>query len=262
MTDLPTIFDYALPLLRKHGASATVFITSDVIGREERLWTEDLLGAFQSGLIHPHEICGLHRLLIGESTYTPGCCPKLMWDIVQRGPELDEAQVQAALSELRIDLRRIKHPRQMLTRDEIGKLVIEGLSIGAHGKTHAALPLSSNVAAELHRPRAVLTEVAAARVDALSFPHGAYTADIINQALAAGYKLLFTSEPELCVLRNGLLASPLLGRIDLDGRRITSNGRFRPEVCATALFAAARRPQDRHRARPRTPGTGQVARSP
>jgi peptidoglycan/xylan/chitin deacetylase (PgdA/CDA1 family) len=241
--------DYALPLLRKHGASATVFITSDVIGREERLWTEDLLGAFQSGLIHQREIWGLHRLLLGESTYTPGCS-NLMWDIVRRGPELDEAQVQAALSKLRIDLRRIKHPRQMLTRNEIGKLVIEGLSIGAHGKTHTALPLSSNVAAELHRPRAVLTEVAAARVDALSFPHGAYTVDIINQALAAGYKLLFTSEPELCVLRNGFLASPLLGRIDLDGRRITSKGRFRPEVCATALFAAARRPQDRHRAMP------------
>jgi peptidoglycan/xylan/chitin deacetylase (PgdA/CDA1 family) len=237
--------DYALPLLRKYGASATVFITSDVIGREERLWTEDLLWAFSSGLIHQQEIARLHRLLIGGISYAPDY-PKLMWDIVRRGPGLDKAQVQAALSTLRIDLRRIKHPRQMLTRDEIGNLVIEGLSIGAHGKTHTALPLSSDVAAELRLPRAVLTEIVAAHsqcpVDALSFPHGAYTADIVNQALAAGYKLLFASEAELCVLRNGFLVSPLLGRIDVDGRRIASNGRLRPEVLATSLFGAARRP--------------------
>src|SRR5258706_2313302 len=46
------ISDYALPLLRKHGAPATVFISSDVIGRNERLWTEDLLWAFTAGRLH------------------------------------------------------------------------------------------------------------------------------------------------------------------------------------------------------------------
>lgn len=238
--------DYALPLLRKHGASATVFITSDVIGREERLWTEDLLGAIQSGLIQQQEISGLHRLLVGDD------CPKPTWDLVRRGPELDKTLVEAALSKLKIDLRRITHPRQMLTRDEIGKLVIEGLSIGAHGKTHTSLPLSSNLSAELHRPRAALTEIVMEHgkgpVDTLSFPHGAYTADIIKQALAAGYRLLFTSETELCALRNGFLASPLVGRIDVGGQRITSNGRFRPEILAASLFRAARRAQGQHHA--------------
>src|SRR5262249_23168011 len=216
---------------------------------EERLWTEDLLGAIQSGLVQQQEISGLHRLLVGESTPD---CPKPTWDLVRRGPELDRELVEAALSRLKIDLRRIRHPRQMLTRDEIGRLLIEGLSIGAHGKTHTSLPLSSNLAAELHRPRAALTEIMMEHgegpVDALSFPHGAYTADIINQALAAGYRLLFTSETELCALRNGFLASPLVGRLDVGGQRITSNGRFRPEILATSLFRAARRAQGRHQA--------------
>jgi peptidoglycan/xylan/chitin deacetylase (PgdA/CDA1 family) len=239
--------EYALPLLRRHCVSATMFITSDVIGREKRLWTEDLLWAFTAGLIRRQEIDCLHRLLFGGSTYAPES-PKLIWDIVRRGPDLGEAHVQAALSKLKIDLHRIKHhPRQMLTRDEIGRLVIEGLSIGAHGKTHAALPFSSDVVAELRWPRAVLTEIVAPHshdcVDALSFPHGAYTPEIVNQALAAGYKLLFTSEAELCVLKDGFLMSPLLSRIDIDGRRVVSNGRFRPEVLATSLFGAARRPR-------------------
>jgi hypothetical protein len=173
---------------------------------------------------------------------------------VRRGPGLDEAQVRAALSKLEIDLHRTRHhPRHMLTKDEIGNLVIEGLSIGAHGKTHTALPHSSNVAAELRWPRAVLTEIVAAhsqdRVDAMSFPHGAYTPEIVNEALTAGYKLLFTSQAELCVLKDGFLVSPLVGRIDVGGRRIASNGRLRPEVLATCLFGAARQPLDSHRAR-------------
>jgi peptidoglycan/xylan/chitin deacetylase (PgdA/CDA1 family) len=241
-------FEYALPLLLKHCAAATVFITSDVIGRRERPWTEDLLWAFMAGLIREQKIVCLHRLLFGGSTCTS---EQLIWDIVRRGPDLEEAQVQAALSELKIDLRRIKHPRQMLTTGEIGNLVFEGLSIGAHGKTHTALPFASDVAAELRRPRAVLTEIVTAHgqdsVDALSFPHGAYTPEIVNQAMAAGYKLAFTSEAALCVLKNGFLVSPLVGRIDVDGRRLASNGRLRPDVLAISLFGA-RRAQDWHRA--------------
>jgi Polysaccharide deacetylase len=105
--------EYALPLLRMHCVSATVFITSDVIGREERLWTEDLLWASAAGLIRQREIACLHRQLITGSKYAPES-PKLIWDIVRRRPDLDEAHVQAAPSKLKIDLHRIKHhPRQI-----------------------------------------------------------------------------------------------------------------------------------------------------
>jgi peptidoglycan/xylan/chitin deacetylase (PgdA/CDA1 family) len=237
-------FDYALPLLRKHGAPATVFITSDVIGREERLWTEDLLWTFLAGRIRQRKLSCLHALLLGGRTYNPDD-PQLIWDIVRRGPGLAEQWVHAALSGLNIDLRRIKHPRQMLTRDQIGNLAVSGLSVGAHGKTHTALPFSSDIATELRWPRAVLSDILAAyghgSVDALSFPHGAYTPEIVDEALAAGYTLLFTGDAELCVLRNGFLVSPLLGRIDVDERRIAPRGRFRPEVLATSLFTAPRR---------------------
>jgi peptidoglycan/xylan/chitin deacetylase (PgdA/CDA1 family) len=239
--------DHALPLLRKHGASATVFITSDVIGREERLWTEDLLWSFMAGRIHQRELARLHTCLFGGTTSAPED-RTLIWDIVRRGPELGEKRVQATLSRLKIDLRRIRHPRQMLTRDEIASLVINGLSIGAHGKTHTALPLSSDISTELCWPRTVLNDLVVPHgqcsVDALSFPHGAYTSEIANKALAAGYILVFTGDAALCDLKNGFLLSPLVGRIDVDGRRIAPAGRFRPEVLATSLFTAPRRPTE------------------
>src|SRR5712691_5757206 len=43
--------DYALPLLRKHSAPAVVFISTDIIGHAERLWTEDVLWATRAGLL-------------------------------------------------------------------------------------------------------------------------------------------------------------------------------------------------------------------
>ena len=236
--------NYALPLLRKHGLSATIFISSNVVGCEERLWTEDLLWAFTTGQIGQRELCGLNTLLFGDKAGGPDD-PNLIWNIVRRGPELDQAQVHAALSKLQIDLHRIVLQRQMLTHDEIAELAANAISIGAHGKTHTALPFASDVAAELSSPRAALADIVAAHgqhsIDALSFPHGAYTPNIVEQALAAGYTLLFTSETELSVLKNGFLSNPIIGRLDVDDRRIAPAGKFRPDILATSLFTAARR---------------------
>jgi peptidoglycan/xylan/chitin deacetylase (PgdA/CDA1 family) len=235
--------DYALPLLRKHRVPATVFVSSDVIGRNERLWTEDLLWAFMEGRLHQRDLASLYALLMGETARDVED-PGLVWKIVRRGPELGKVQVEAALSALKIDLHRVEHPRQMLTRSEIRNLAANGISIGAHGKTHTALTFSSDITSELCSPRVVLEDVLASHhqrsVDALSFPHGAYTSEIVDRSLAAGYALAFTSDAELCILRNGFLASPLVGRIEVNGQRIAPTGRLRPEMLAIALFTATR----------------------
>jgi peptidoglycan/xylan/chitin deacetylase (PgdA/CDA1 family) len=235
--------DYALPLLRKHRVPATVFVSSDVIGRNERLWTEDLLWAFMEGRLHQRDLANLYALLMGETARDVED-PGLVWEIVRRGPELGKAQVEAALSALKIDLHRVEHPRQMLTRSEIENLATNGISIGAHGKTHTALTFSSDITSELCSPRVVLEDILASHhqrsVDALSFPHGAYTSEIVDRSLAAGYALAFTGDAELCVLRNGFLPSPLVGRIDVNGPGIAPTGKLRPEILAIAFFTAPR----------------------
>jgi hypothetical protein len=74
----------------------------------------------------------------------------------------------------------------------------------------------------------------------VSFPHGAYTYEIVDQTLGAGYMLMFTDRAEVSVLKGGLLVSPLVERINIDGRRVSPTGRFRPDLLAISLFTATR----------------------
>jgi hypothetical protein len=171
--------------------------------------------------------------------------PLLVWELVQRGPGFDQARVEASLSALKINLNRIQHPRQMLSSGEITNLSANGIAIGAHGKTHTALPFASDLTSELCSPRVILESALVSHrqcsIDAISFPHGAYTPQIVHRALSVGYLLAFTSDAELFKLKNGFLTSPLIGRIGVNGTDIAPSGTFRPEVLAAAFFTAPRK---------------------
>jgi peptidoglycan/xylan/chitin deacetylase (PgdA/CDA1 family) len=73
-------------------------------------------------------------------------------------------------------------------------------------------------------------------LDALSFPHGRYDASTIAAARAAGFPILFTSDP--CVnAAPGGRPKAVLGRISVDNQAITDrNGHFAPSRLATWLF--------------------------
>jgi hypothetical protein len=163
-----------------------------------------------------------------------------VWEIVRRGPQLSEPDIQVALSRLRKPLTRLSDPVQMLNVEQIQLLVRDGVAIAAHGKTHSAFPVAKDVTAELREPRRVLQQAIAAdsqdAVFALSFPHGAHTPEIVNQAIQEGYRLMFTSREELTPLLRGRLMTPLVGRINVSGTACAPHGRLRPELLAFHFF--------------------------
>ena len=55
--------EFALPLLRKHGLPAVVFVFSDAVDRATRPWTEDLLAAHARGDLPPAAVEALYRRL-------------------------------------------------------------------------------------------------------------------------------------------------------------------------------------------------------
>jgi hypothetical protein len=110
------------------------------------------------------------------------------------------------------------------------------------GKTRIAPPASSNIAAKLSYPRAILSAFVAdlghPPIYGRSFPPGAYTNEIADQTLRAGCMLLCT----VSVLKRGRLVSPLVERIEIDGRPVAPTSGLKSELFAISLFTATRQP--------------------
>jgi peptidoglycan/xylan/chitin deacetylase (PgdA/CDA1 family) len=122
--------------------------------------------------------------------------------------------------------------RYMVTPAQLRTLQSGGVAIGAHGQSHEPLT-GTDTARELVEVREILARhVETAPV--LSFPHGRFDGRVVEQAFGAGYRLLFTSVPELS--RRDARGPGLLGRVGFTTETITEGGRFAPEKLALHLF--------------------------
>ena len=195
-----------------------------------------------AGKVDRSGLDALYRVVTGAPPPVGSDASILIWPIVQRGPQCPPHEIEAALELLNIESYRCAYPRQMLAPMELVELVRSGNAIGAHGKTHTALTFASDLASELETPLIVLKEILAsepeASINALSFPHGAFTAEIAAQALRSGYEIAFATGSTLNPLRNGFLQNPILFRIDVDGTQLAVGGRLKPERIAAVFFTA------------------------
>jgi peptidoglycan/xylan/chitin deacetylase (PgdA/CDA1 family) len=232
--------EYALPLLRQHSLPAAVFVYSDAIGQKTRLWTEDFLWAYLSGDVAHDEVKRFDRRVGLNALRSIADPTALVWDIVQRGPQLNIGDVDAALAQLNKPLSRVSDPPQMLSAEQVQSLARHGVAIGAHGKTHTALCFATDLASELREPRHVLENVLQTetqhQIVGLSFPHGAHTPVIADRSLQEGYELLFTIQQELSPVSRGWLRTALIGRLNVSGPAVAPSGRLRPELLAYDFF--------------------------
>lgn len=94
-----------------------------------------------------------------------------------------------------------------LTAAQVRELASRGHAIGSHSHTHPTYMGrlgEAELAEEWHRSRAVLGDVLGAPPRTASIPGGYLSRAVITTAAAAGYELLFTSEPTARVLEQGL----------------------------------------------------------
>lgn len=237
------IDEYALPVLRRHDAPAVVFMISDFIGGAGRPWQEEFFAAWSQGRISPTDVKSTFRRLRG-----PGDDDKsvedMARDIAWRGPALDEERVSDLFSRLETSPVPTGLPPQMLSVPQLRELHQNHIAIGGHGRSHIALPTADDPDAELSHPVAEISRAldATGRHDiyAMSFPHGQYSADLIQQARSRGYELLFTSRPCLMRLVAGRPTGTVFGRLHVSAPGVAPRGRLRPELLALALFRAGR----------------------
>jgi hypothetical protein len=153
---------------------------------------------------------------------------------------LERERVEQVLAPVRPLLASGADERELLSAAELRGMAAHGFGIGAHGQTHWPLARVRDPAAELAESRRVLGEKLGSEApDTMAFPHGSYTSAVVDQARAAGYRYVFTSDHVLNPLdaRGGF--PMVLGRTYFQASDITDHaGRFRPERLAVRMFRA------------------------
>ena len=234
--------DHALPELRRAGLPGLMFVVADAVGRRQPFWQERLIAAWRRGRL---DIADVAAALAGEAGKQEAVDIDAGgdWDAVrrlvagiERLPDPARARVLAPFLPAMDD-----GLRHMVDAAELQRLREGGVALGLHGKSHVRMTEAADLDAELGGARGALAAVLpggpeeAAALRTLSFPHGAFDADVARRAREAGYELLFTSVPVL----NPTGAGPgwLLGRTGFETGTVVDHGqRFRPDRLAWYLF--------------------------
>jgi len=221
--------DFALPRLARAGVPGLLFVVADVVGRRLAFYQERIVGGWRLGRLRVADLAAAAGLTAdGEDIASL----RLVIAAIERLDETERTQALAPFADALDD-----GLRHMVTPEELQALEHGGIAIGTHGKTHTPMPHAADLDAELGGARtAVATYLAGSTPPAtMSFPHGRYDAAIAERARAAGFELVFTSDPTINPA--GDRPGWLLGRLGFEQSGIVDRaGRFRPDKLALHLF--------------------------
>jgi peptidoglycan/xylan/chitin deacetylase (PgdA/CDA1 family) len=161
----------ALPILKKHGLSATFFVATGFLDGG-RMWNDSVIEAVRrapAGIMRREEF-GLPEAALGKESVRGAVAGEMLRAIKHRPPEERLARVEAFC-------RRIgaTFPADlMMTSSQVRDLVDAGMAIGAHTVNHPILAALSVEQAreEISTSRRVLESITGRRVMAFAYPNG------------------------------------------------------------------------------------------
>jgi peptidoglycan/xylan/chitin deacetylase (PgdA/CDA1 family) len=235
--------EYAQPLLDRHSIPALVFVVASAIGRSEPFWEERvyrLLATDPGGIERIKSGADRHGIRFAFPGGSSGMDEHRIRKVVARLGTLAAADLESIADTFAAPNPT---PPAMLSNGQLSALAASSHVIGGHGMTHRPLSKVGDLKQELHRAQESLSShLKGQPIEAMSFPHGAFSDAIVAACRSAGYKYLFSSEAVLNDVGAKLDAVRPLGRIHIPERAIVGrSGRFQPELLASWLFL---RPHD------------------
>ncbi len=225
--------EYALPLLRRLSAPATVFVTAGMVGTDRAFWFDRLATVVQTA--NPGELIRY----VASTGGLPMPPTTRSWSSFPPTAPLREriALYESLLAELKkLPLSRIegildqledhfaiapRSDRSVMSWDEVEQMAAAGISIGSHGLNHAIFtPLSRSAkCVEVAESIALIRRNGLAVVPIFSFPNGTYDQEAIDVCLEAGYEVMATASINACGTGTGGVLVHRIGvteRTDLD----------------------------------------------
>ena len=199
----------ALPVLRQHGFSATVFLPVRFIGHRRVFWRESLThllvdavgrartdSALRGALTPVLEAAGLGHLIDAAGDPRPAVI-----DAIAMLPRERAAHARALHAEIESITGRTVDPSTtpdtFIDWAEVKEMAGAGVTFGGHGADHVPLAdVPAHTAdAEIREAWDTMNARAGGAALAFSYPNGSYNGDVIALVKSAGYRLAFTTRP-------------------------------------------------------------------
>jgi peptidoglycan/xylan/chitin deacetylase (PgdA/CDA1 family) len=175
-----------MPVLIRHGVSATFFLTGSSLRQPFGFWWERLQRAVDAGLDLPE--------LPGVGDASNSAQPRSIHDIgrdFERLAPVDRDSASTALA----DLVGPDLADWGLRADGVRQLLAAGMKVGFHTLRHDPLPSLPDeaLASAMSAGRTELEELTGERLTTIAYPHGHADARVAAAARAAGFTCGFTT---------------------------------------------------------------------
>jgi len=196
-------YSHALPLLRKKGVPAAVFVVTDLVGTltaqtHDRLYLM-LMSRFGDQTLKPCDVAewlGRLRILLpnGAATAnaaTPFLATRMLLEV------LCQADIQRVLTALESETSIAQgtfKPFSSLTWEMLAEIRRAGMTVGSHTRTHVLMTNESRqkVMDEVVGSRAELEKRLGTGVQHFVYPDGAFNTSSVNAVAAAGSTIPLT----------------------------------------------------------------------
>ncbi|MBD3347911.1 MAG: polysaccharide deacetylase family protein [Candidatus Eisenbacteria bacterium] len=230
----------AMPILRRHGLTATFYVTSGCVGDARVLWTVRLRravrGCSKGSLVLR---CVGERSVDVSGDEAKERAIRLLTAAVKRSPPAEADRMLEEIEEACGTARAEQDRRIIMNEAELRELHAAGMTVGAHTVNHYNLTCleTPDIARELGESRRFLEGVIDAPVLHLAYPDGRtgrhFDGRVARVALEEGYRSAVTSiagpasqrYPVLGIPRLGVVPShENLGRLAFDMQRARISG--------------------------------------
>jgi len=181
----------AAPILRRHGVSATVFVSTAYLGNG-CMWNDIVAEACRRTSLHSLDLgnIGLGHYRISDVASRRGAFQGLVKRL-----KYEPQEKRDTLAAHIADAAGVPIPEdQMLSQAGIRELHDQGFTIGAHTRTHPILTRTSTKTAwaEISEGRRELSEIVSRPIDLFAYPNGVpnqdYGMEHVNMVREAGFR--------------------------------------------------------------------------
>lgn len=227
------VYEHAVPVLKRKGVPAAVFVVTDLVGRFAWQVHDKLYHLVEKGFsLWDNPRRELHGVLAGLGLPATD----ILRDRTAARSPLQT--VSALLPNLSLeDVRRVMASLescvgngfvgvpQVMTWPMLRRMRDDGFTIGSHTRRHVSLPMESPATRdeELRGSKKKLEDRLGSRIDHFAYPGGQFTPDVVDALADSGYRYAYTAcphhdprHPELTIARLLLW----------EGSSINADGRF------------------------------------